>query len=116
MLQGILIVSILMLLLFAAVYYVPAIMTKNATLEVIDRFCRYNALEAKDAREQGDLGLNPPDLFQRMTNARDYKPFALKFLKDSDIVRTTDDGKLYMAEENLREDLKCNGKRSSLGR
>jgi hypothetical protein len=80
---------------------------KRATEEVISRFCTYDALEIKRARTVEDLGLAPRDFLQRIFRARDYKPYALRFLSQAGIVRKTQEGKLYLVEERPDDKLKC---------
>jgi hypothetical protein len=82
-------------------------LVKGATEEVIGRFCSYEALEIKRARTVEELGLAPRDFFQRIFRARDYKPYALQSLSQAGIIRRTQDGKLYLVEEKLNDNLKC---------
>jgi hypothetical protein len=98
----------LLVVLFASVLFIPALLTKRAMSKVIKVFCRYGALNAKKAKKAEELGLNPPGFFERMGRMRDYKPHALRFLKQMKVVRTTKDGRLYMTEKNLNENLRCN--------
>jgi hypothetical protein len=82
-------------------------LVKRAAEEVIGRFCYYGALETKKARTLEDLGLAPLDFFQRLFRRRDYKPYALQSLSQAGIIRSTQEGKLYLVEEKLDENLKC---------
>ena len=93
--------------LFISVFFIPVLLTRRAAFKVIKIFCRYDALSAKNAKNAEELGLNPPDFFERMFRLRDYKPYALRLLKKTNIVHTTGDGRLYMTEERLTENLKC---------
>jgi hypothetical protein len=99
--------SALIVVLFASVLFIPALLTRRATFKVIKVFCRYDALNARKARKAEELGLNPPGFFERIGRMRDYKPYALQVLKQTKAVRTTRDGRLYMAQENLAENLRC---------
>lgn len=86
---------------------ISGVLVKRAAYQVIDRFCSFDALEGRKARDVQDLGLAPPDFFQRLFRPRDYKPYALQSLNRAGIVRTTREGKLYLVEEKLNDNLKC---------
>ena len=101
-----LVFMILALMLFAS-FMISGYLTRRATYQVIDRFCSYDALEAKKARKVDELGLAPPDFFQRLFRPRDYKPYALQMLSKAGAVRLTREGKLYLVEQKLNEKLKC---------
>ena len=105
--EGILAITILIGIAFVAIVYIPVIMTKRAMVKVIGIFCRHNAVEVRTAKTIDDLGLRPPDFFQKLLKPRDYKPYALQVLKQTGIVKLTNDGKLYMKENKLEERLRC---------
>jgi hypothetical protein len=107
MMQDILIITFLLVTFFAAIFVIPGLMVRRAAYKVIDTFCRYEALEPRKAREQGEMGLNPPTFFERFLKPRDYKPHALQMLHQADVVRFTEDGKLYMDQDKLHEGLRC---------
>jgi len=98
----------LIAVLFVGVFFIPVLLTRLAALKVIKIFCRYTALSAKNAKNAEELGLNPPGFFERIFRPRDYKPYALRFLKQTNVVHTTRDGRLYMTEEKLTGNLRCN--------
>lgn len=100
-------IFLLALLMFAGLFLIPGWMTKRATVDVVGRFCSLNALRKQDARTREELGLNPPSFVDRMTKARDYKPYAVQALKSVNVIRTTEEGKMYMAEEKLHPDYRC---------
>ena len=91
-----------------ALFVVPSLMTKRAVFKVINILCQSGALDAKHARTQDELGLAPPAFFEKMTRSRDYKPLALRLLKEANILHTTTDGKLYLSQEELGQGLRCN--------
>jgi hypothetical protein len=105
--EGILALSILILIAFVAIVYIPVVMTKRAMVKVIRIFCRHNAVGVRKAKTIDELGLRPPDFFQRLLKPRDYKPYALQVLKQTGIVEMTNDGKLYINENKLEERLRC---------
>ena len=106
MVETAIVFMILGLMLFLSVV-LSGLLVKRATHQVIDRFCTFEALNIKKARNVQELGLTPPDLFQRMFRPRDYKPYALQTLGGAGFIRTTREGKLYLVEDKLRDDLKC---------
>jgi hypothetical protein len=107
MIGDVLIVTFLMVTLIAAILVIPAYMVRRATLRVISTFCGYEALEPSKARDREEMGLKPPDFLERMLKPRDYKPHALHFLNRAGIVRSTEDGRLYMVQDKLSDELKC---------
>ena len=105
--EEILAISVFVGIAFLAILYIPVIMTRRAMVKIIGIFCRHNAVEIGTAKTMDELGLRPPDFFQRLFKPRDYKPHALKILRQIGIVALTDDGKLYMKENKLDEGLRC---------
>jgi len=88
--------------------WLSGFLTQRAMFKVIEIFCRSNALKVQKAKTIEELELTPPDFFQRLTQMRDYKPYALKILIQRGIVNRTLDGKLYLLEEKLNSDIRCN--------
>jgi hypothetical protein len=104
---NILLILILAIAAFAALFVIPSFMTRRAVFKVVRIFCQAEALDARHARTPDELGLVPPAFFERMTKPRDYKPHALRLLKEANVVHATEDGKLYLAQRELSEELKC---------
>ncbi|RPJ04967.1 MAG: hypothetical protein EHM36_09035 [Deltaproteobacteria bacterium] len=98
---------VLMLAALAGVFFIQSLLVKRAISQVIRIFCQHIALGVRNAKTIEDLGLTPPNLIQRMTMLRDYKPYALQILQQAGVIHMTDDGKLYMTEEKLKEDMRC---------
>jgi len=101
-----------MVLAFAGVLYIRAFFTRRAIFKVIEIFYQHNALGIKGAKTLHELGLERPDFFQRMTKPRDYKQYALQILIKRGIILESEDGKVYLAEERLDQDLR--NKRNNL--
>jgi len=76
---------------------------KKAMRQVVRAFREENATTNRSARTVGELGLAPQGRMAGMFKGRDYKPNALSMLMKADIVLTTEDGKLYLSEDKLRE-------------
>ena len=103
---------VVMFLAFAGVLYIRAFYTRRAIFKVIEIFYQHNALGIKGAKTLHELGLERPDFFQRMTKPRDYKQYALQILIKRGIILESEDGRVYLAEERLDQDLR--NKRNNL--
>ena len=88
--------------------FLSARMTKRAVGQVISIFEKYNAIGVQQAKTVNEMGLTPPSLMERFTRMRDYKQNALSILMKSNIVQTTEEGKLFISTEKLAE-LKSKG-------
>lgn len=93
-------IIILMILAFAATFWLRNVLTKRGILKVVKIFYQHNALGMNGARTPRELGLERPDLVARMMKPRDYKQTALQLLVKEDVIRIVD-GKLYLLEEKL---------------
>ncbi len=107
MLKNALIILVLLILTFVDLFVLPVIMTRVALNRVIKILRRQDALNPTSARTPQDLGLAPPGFFDRMMKPRDYKPQALQYLKEAGIVHSTVDGRLYLSQTTLNEELRC---------
>ncbi len=97
----ILIVILLIILGIATWLFVPAWIIKRNTHKVIKIFRQKNAVGMQNAKTVYELGLNPPSLAKRLMSMRDYKPKALEFLIQLNVVSMTEDGKLYITEQSV---------------
>ena len=93
--------AVIIILILAALIFIPRLLMKRAFSNVIKIFRQHNAINDKNAKTIDELGLRPPTFTQRMFRARDYKPQALDFLIKAEIVQMTEDGKLYLSEDKL---------------
>ncbi len=96
------ILVLIIVLLLAAAYIGTSYMMRRATGAVIRIFRENEALSTEKAMTVQDLKLAPRGLFQ-VNLFRDYKPTALQFMMKNDIVRATDDGRVYLSEETLQQ-------------
>jgi hypothetical protein len=92
---------IIIILTLLAILVIPTLMTRRAHHHVIKIFRHHGALSAETAKTIDEMRLTPPTLQQRLFRTRDYKPRALERLKESGIVRTAEDDKLFLSEEEL---------------
>lgn len=84
-----------------ALFTIPQLLVRRAIPSVIQIFRRYNAVGIKNAKTLQELKLQPKDMIRRMFGRRDYNLYALQILMETDVIKTTEDGKLYLSEENI---------------
>ena len=94
----ILLVVILAILGF---FVLPRIRIRRAVNQVMAIFERNNALDVRSAKTVDELGLRPPTFLDGMLRMRDFKPYALQILMQTEVVRQTDGGRLYLAQDRL---------------
>jgi hypothetical protein len=94
-------------ILYCGLFFIPSLLMKHAIRKVIEIFCRHDAVGIHNAKTIEELGLRPRDFWQNLMRLRDYKPYALDSLKQAGIVRETEAGKIYMAEDRLDERWRC---------
>jgi hypothetical protein len=87
---------------FALVAYIQSLLVRKAMRNVISRFRTKGATSPKKATTLYELGLEQRDFLHRMGRTRDYKPQALRLLSQKNVVRATEDGKVYLSEDELR--------------
>ena len=92
---------LLTLLFFVLLLGLPVILNRRAASQVISLFKKNQALGIDSARTIDELGLRPAGFSQRLVSMRDYKPRALEALVKSQVVRITEDDRLYLDEEKL---------------
>ncbi len=102
----VILILILMIIAFGGGLYIRTFLTRRAIFKVVEIFYQHNALEMNSAKTLYELGLERPDFFQRMSRLRDYKQNALQILMKEGIILESEDGRLYMVEEKLDENLR----------
>ena len=103
-------VIIVMVIALGGSLYVRTFLTRRAIFKVIEIFYQHHALGMKGARTRHELGLVRPDFLQRMMKPRDYKQYALQILIKRDIILEDEQGKLYMVEGRLDQNLRTKKK------
>lgn len=88
---------------FVLVVYIQSFLVKKAMRNVVARFRAKGATSPKTATSLYELGLEPPDFMHRTGRVRDYKPHALRLLVQQNVIRGTEDGRVYLSEDELRE-------------
>jgi hypothetical protein len=99
-----------MVIAFGGVLFMRGFLTRRAIFKVIEIFYRHQALGIRSAKTLHELGLERPDILRRMTKPRDYKQHALQILIKRDIIHVNEDGRMYMVEERLDENLRSKRK------
>lgn len=95
------IIAILAVVLLLAMFILPQFFIARAMKKVVKIFRENNAVGVRHAKTAEVLGLEQKGMFERMMRPRDYKPRALQYLMQVNIIEMTEDGKLYLVEENL---------------
>ncbi len=88
-------------MLVLGLYVIPRFRMQRAEKQVIHIFQDYQVISADTAKTIDELGLTPPNLLQRMFRRRDFKPYALQGLMQAEIIKVTEDNRLYLSEEDL---------------
>ena len=101
---------IFMILTLGGILFLYAFQSKRALFKVIGIFCQHEALGIRDAKTLRELGLESPDFFQKMVRPRDYKQYALQILMKQGTIVENADGRLYLVEETLDQNLRMKKK------
>lgn len=96
-------VILMIISILLAIVVLPNVLIKRAMHRVIKIFREQNALSPRKAKSVRELKLEPRSFLMSMVVPRDYKPRALQYLRRANIVRSTEDGRLYLSEETLRQ-------------
>ena len=99
-------ILILTIIAFGGGLYIRTFLTRRAIFKVIEIFYQHGALGTSGAKTLQELGLERPDFLQRMTKPRDYKQNALQILIKEGIINVDENGRVYMIEEKLDQNLR----------
>jgi hypothetical protein len=98
-----LIIIILVAILAILLSFVLSRMLLNrAMLQIIRKLRENNAVDAAKAIFAEDAGIKRRGVIA-FRALRDYKPMALDILVRTNIIRVTDDGRIYLSEETLAQ-------------
>jgi len=95
------ILIILTALVLVVIFVLPQILLRRAVSFVIRVFRQKKAISPQDAMTVDELGLRPKSMAQAIFRGTQYKTTALLVLRNAGAIETTEDGKLYLSEENL---------------
>ena len=88
-------------LLVIIIFVLPQILLRRAISSVIRTFRQCKAVGIDNARTLDELGLRPKSMVQSIFRGMQYKTTALMVLRNAGVVDCTEEGKLYLSEENL---------------
>jgi hypothetical protein len=94
-------ILLIVILAILGFFVLPRMRMRRAVDEVTAIFERNNALDVRSAKTIDELGLRPQTFLQGMMRMRDFKPYALQILMRTEVVRQTDGGRLYLAQDRL---------------
>lgn len=98
------IVLVLLLIFMLFILFVlPRFSLRRAIPAIIQLFRQHNATSPKDAKTMDELGLKQRGLAQTILRGQDDRMTALQILRNANIIRATDDGRLYLSEEDLQQ-------------
>ncbi len=101
MTTALILILILVVGLVGAVY-LSRFKLKRAMRLIVAVFRAQGATSPKTAKRLEELGLVVTGgLFNNMFKPRDYRPYALRALSQANILRATDDGRVYLSEDEL---------------
>jgi len=95
------ILIILTVLVLIVVFVLPQIFMRRSVSSVIRVFRQKKAVSPENAMTVDELGLRPKSTAQAIFRGTQYKTTALLALRNARVIEITDDGKLYLSEENL---------------
>jgi hypothetical protein len=82
-------------------FVLPRWRLRRALRQVIAIFRQNGALDKKTAKTIDELGLRPRGMIEGLFRGRDFKPYALDALLREGVIKGTEDGRLYLAEDAL---------------
>jgi len=99
--ENVIIIVLIVILAFLALLIIPRWRLQRATRQVIRILRQHNAIDVKNAKTIDELGLRPRGRLEGLLRTRDYKPYALDALWKAEIVKITEDGRVYLSEDRL---------------
>jgi len=92
---------ILTTLMLIIIFVLPQILLRSAISSVIRTFRQRKAVGAQNAKTVDELALRPKSMMQAIFRGTQYKTTALLVLRNAGVIESTEDGKLYLSEDNL---------------
>ncbi len=92
---------VIVVLFLVVAFYVSRLLFYRAVRQVVFLFRKRGATSPKSATTLEDLGLAGGGLRDRLFKPRDYRPYALRLLAQANIIRETEEGKVYVSEAEL---------------
>ena len=95
------VIVILVALMLFVMFILPQFLLRRAIPSVIRIFRQGNAVGIENAKTVEELGLKPKSMAQAIFRGREYKITALQVLRNANVIQSTEDGKLYLSENDL---------------
>jgi len=99
--SNVLTIILLIVLFLLGIIFIPQFMLRRAIKQVIAIFRRYGATSAKSAKMLDEMGIKPQGMFTMNFGLRDYKFHAVQALIKGEIIKATEDGKMYLLEDKV---------------
>ena len=87
--------------LIAAVIYVPYLLMRRGVRQVVSLFREQGAISPETAATLEELGITQRGHFEMVLRMRDYRPHAVHLLLQQNVIRATEEGRLYLCEDEL---------------
>ena len=88
-------------LLILAIFVLPQVIMYRTVPAVIRILRTHGAVGPQGARSAEEMGLTQRPVFERAFRLKDHKPKTLQFLLQYGIVKSDDQGRIYLSEEAL---------------
>jgi hypothetical protein len=95
------VIVILVALMLFVMFILPQFLLRRAIPSVIRIFRQGKAVGIENAKTVEELGLKPKSMAQAIFRGREYKITALQVLRNANVIQGTEDGKLYLSENDL---------------
>ncbi len=80
---------------------IQRVLLKRAARRVVAMFRAQGATSPKTAASLEELGLGRSTPLSRTFRPRDYRPYAARLLGQAGVIKATEDGRVYLSEEDL---------------
>jgi hypothetical protein len=98
--RSLVILVMIMLLLITLAFLGSTFLMKRALKQVILILRHGQALSPQTAKTEAELGFKRKGIFE-IRGLRDYKPSAMQLLIRQEIIGVTEDGRIFLSEDNL---------------
>ncbi len=98
---AIVVMVLLVVILIVGALQLMHFLFRRAVRKVVALFRQQGATSPARAKSPAELGLAPVNPLDRMFRFRDYRPEALRALGQADIIKWTEEGSLYLSEDEL---------------
>ena len=95
------VIVILVALMLFVMFILPQFLLRRAIPSLIRIFRQGKAVGIENAKTVEELGLKPKSMAQAIFRGREYKITALQVLRNANVIQSTEDGKLYLSENDL---------------